>query len=94
MHQTEDVIVIEIMITNAGRDTERLSGKNETNGVRETFKCSVDSTSPKWPSGGIGSHAGLKIQWSVRAVRVRLPPRLRHKLCNVEKCEGHSQGLV
>lgn len=32
--------------------------------------------------GGIGSHAGLKIQWSVRAVRVRLPLRvLKLKQC-------------
>jgi hypothetical protein len=41
------------MTSNVGRDIEKLNGKNETNGVKETFKCSVDSTSPKWPSGGM-----------------------------------------
>ena len=28
------------------------------------------------PSGGIGRRSGLKIQWGVTPVRVRVPPRL------------------
>ncbi len=27
-------------------------------------------------SGGIGRHAGLKIQWAVMSVRVQVPPRV------------------
>ena len=30
----------------------------------------------KCPGGGIGSHAGLKIQWAEMLVRVRVPPRV------------------
>jgi hypothetical protein len=29
------------------------------------------------PGGGIGRHAGLKILWSVMAVRVQVPPRVQ-----------------
>ena len=32
-----------------------------------------------WRSGGIGRHAGLKIQWAVMSVTVRVRPALQIK---------------
>jgi hypothetical protein len=47
---------------------ERHLAKVEVAGSNPVFRSSLSS------SGGIGRHAGLKIQWAVMPVRVQVPP--------------------
>ena len=49
---------------------ERNLAKVEVAGSNPVFRSKL----PKCSSGGIGRHAGLKIQWAVMPVRVQVPP--------------------
>ena len=35
------------------------------------------------PGGGIGRHAGLKIQWTAMSVRVQVPPRVQQGVISI-----------
>ena len=76
MRDKSDAILLKIQKAKIAQLVERNLAKVEVAGSNPVFR-SFFMPCHKGSDGGIGRHAGLKIQWAAMPVRVQVPLRVR-----------------
>ena len=76
MRNKSDAILLKIQKAKIAQLVERNLAKVEVAGSNPVFR-SFFMPCHKGSDGGIGRHAGLKIQWAAMPVRVQVPLRVR-----------------
>ena len=75
MRNKSDAILLKIQKAKIAQLVERNLAKVEVAGSNPVFRSFY--VYHKGSDGGIGRHAGLKIQWAAMPVRVQVPLRVR-----------------
>ena len=75
MRDKSDAILLKIQKAKIAQLVERNLAKVEVAGSNPVFRSFY--VYHKGSDGGIGRHAGLKIQWAAMPVRVQVPLRVR-----------------